>query len=178
MTDREAGHGLGENPNRFRYAAPTGTVLIRWDGARAPTVWTVPPEVDRMTLAASSRAATCMFSGRRHRPPSRKWAGIGPVEAQATFDALGRELMAVRTPIGESWILTRDEPAFRGPTDAADAVRLLPSGDAYFLSTASIASSWSPMPPAVSSCGPRACGQARCSSRGRSSAPGDVRRRT
>ena len=25
MTDREAGHGLGENPNRFRYAAPTGT---------------------------------------------------------------------------------------------------------------------------------------------------------
>jgi hypothetical protein len=56
-----------------------------------------------------------------------------PVEAQATFDALSRELTSVRTPIGESWILTLDEPAFRAPTEAADAARLLPSGDAYFL---------------------------------------------
>lgn len=43
MTDSEAGRALGVNPNAFRYAAPTGTVVIRWDGARAPTVWTVPP---------------------------------------------------------------------------------------------------------------------------------------
>src|SRR5207302_5305469 len=35
----EAGRTLGEhNANRLRYAAPTGTVLIRWDGARQPTV--------------------------------------------------------------------------------------------------------------------------------------------
>ena len=41
------GGALGEHPNRLRYAAPTGTVLIRWDGARQPTVWSVPaPEVD------------------------------------------------------------------------------------------------------------------------------------
>ena len=39
----EAGRALGEHPNRLRYAAPTGTVVIRWDGARQPTVWTVPP---------------------------------------------------------------------------------------------------------------------------------------
>src|SRR5688572_3855191 len=43
MAYGEAGHGLGVHPNRLRYAAPTGTVLIRWDGARPPTVWTVPP---------------------------------------------------------------------------------------------------------------------------------------
>ena len=30
----ESGRALGVNPNRFRYAAPTGTVVIRWDGAR------------------------------------------------------------------------------------------------------------------------------------------------
>ena len=41
----EAGHALGVHPNSLRYAAPTGTVLIRWDGARQPPVWTVPPPV-------------------------------------------------------------------------------------------------------------------------------------
>src|SRR5688500_16379802 len=47
MTDREVGRTLGVNPNTFRYAATTGTVAIRWDGARAPTIWTVAaPETD------------------------------------------------------------------------------------------------------------------------------------
>src|SRR5947209_5852501 len=45
-TDREAARALGLG-NRIRSAAATGTVLIRWEGARAPTVWTVPrPEID------------------------------------------------------------------------------------------------------------------------------------
>jgi hypothetical protein len=35
---REAGGRLGIDPNRLRYAAATGTVLIRWEGARQPTV--------------------------------------------------------------------------------------------------------------------------------------------
>ncbi|MGH3118921.1 MAG: DNA glycosylase AlkZ-like family protein, partial [Gaiellales bacterium] len=47
MTDREAGKALGNIGNRLRYAAATGTVVIRWEGAQAPTVWTVPPpEID------------------------------------------------------------------------------------------------------------------------------------
>lgn len=38
---------LGVHPNSLRYAAATGTVLIRWEGARQPTVWTVSaPDVD------------------------------------------------------------------------------------------------------------------------------------
>jgi Winged helix DNA-binding domain len=134
MIDREAGRALGENPNRFRYAAPTGTVLIRWDGAGAPTVWTVqPPDVDPHDARRELGRRYLHVFGPSTPAALAKWAGIGPVEAQATFDALSRELTAVRTPIGESWILTRDEPAFRAPADAADAVRLLPSGDAYFL---------------------------------------------
>src|SRR5437763_10086501 len=40
MTDREVARALGVG-NTLRYAATTGTVAIRWDGARAPTVWTV-----------------------------------------------------------------------------------------------------------------------------------------
>jgi hypothetical protein len=39
----EVARGLGVHPGSLRYAAATGTVLIRWDGARQPTVWTVPP---------------------------------------------------------------------------------------------------------------------------------------
>ena len=41
--------------------------------------------------------------------------------------------MAVRTPVGDGWILASDERSFRaGPSPAAPA-RLLPSGDPYFL---------------------------------------------
>jgi hypothetical protein len=39
----------------------------------------------------------------------------------------------VRTPIGDSWILTSDEPTLRATVGPAAAARLLPSGDAYFL---------------------------------------------
>jgi hypothetical protein len=39
----------------------------------------------------------------------------------------------VRTPIGDAWILARDEPDFREPPTADAAARLLPSGDAYYL---------------------------------------------
>jgi hypothetical protein len=46
MADREAAGALRVG-NAIRYAATTGTVAIRWDGARAPTVWTVPaPRTD------------------------------------------------------------------------------------------------------------------------------------
>jgi len=46
LTDREAGQGIRVG-NRMRYATATGTILIRWEGARAPVIWTVPrPEVD------------------------------------------------------------------------------------------------------------------------------------
>src|SRR5208282_2775435 len=39
MSCREPARMLGVHPNHFRYAAATGTVLIRWDGARRPTIW-------------------------------------------------------------------------------------------------------------------------------------------
>jgi hypothetical protein len=39
----------------------------------------------------------------------------------------------VRTPIGDAWVLSRDEEAFRAPAKPAAGARLLPSGDAYYL---------------------------------------------
>jgi hypothetical protein len=134
MTYGEAGRGLGMPPNALRYAAATGTVLIRWEGARQPIVWTVPsPEVDpgdaRLELA---RRYLHVF-GPTTPDAFATWAGIPPRRAGEAFDALGRSLSPVRTPIGDSWILTRDEPTFRSDHGPVAPARLLPSGDAYFL---------------------------------------------
>lgn len=129
-----AGKALGVHPNALRYAAPTGTVLIRWNGARQPTIWTVPrPEVDpRDALLELARRYLHVF-GPTTADAFAEWAGTRPQRGVAAFDALGRWLIPVRTPVGDSWILASDETTFRAaPTPAASA-RLLPSGDAYFL---------------------------------------------
>ena len=130
----EAGLAVGVHPNRLRYAAATGTFVIRWDGARQPTLRAVPapqagPRAARLELACRYLhiygPATSGSFGR--------WAGIGPRQGAATFEALGTSLTPVRTPIGDAWILAADEEAVRaGPAPAAPA-RLLPSGDAYLL---------------------------------------------
>jgi hypothetical protein len=134
MTYGEAGEGLGVIPNSLRYAATTGRVLIRWEGARQPTIWTVsPPDVDphgaRLELA---RRYLHVF-GPGTPAGFSQWAGIGPADGHAAFDGLAGSLTPVRTPIGAGWILARDEPTFRAPAGPAAPARLLPSGDAYFL---------------------------------------------
>ena len=130
----EAGEGLGVHHNRLRYAAPTGTILIRWEGARRPTIWTVPrPPIDPHEARLELARRYLHVFGPMTPAAFAQWAGIGPREGIAAFDALGRALTAVRTPIGDSWILTRDEPAFRAPEALAAPARLLPSGDTYYL---------------------------------------------
>ena len=134
MTYAEAGEALGENPNRLKYAAATGTVVIRWDGARMPTVWTVPPpEVDPRDARLELARRYLHIFGPATREAFAEWAGIGAPRARAAFGALGRSLTLVRTPIGDGWILTRDEPAFRADPAPPAPARLLPSGDTYFL---------------------------------------------
>ena len=134
MTRDEAGQGLGVHPNRLRYAAPTGTVLIRWEGARAPTVWTVPPpEVDPRDARDELARRYLRVFGPTTPEAFATWAGIGLQQGMAAFDALRRTLTPVRTPIGDAWILTRDESALRAAAAPAAAARLVPSGDAYSL---------------------------------------------
>jgi hypothetical protein len=134
MTDTEAARALGVHPNRFRYAAPTGRVLIRWEGARAPMVWMVPPpEIDPLEARDELTRRYLHVFGPTTPAAFATWAGIRPAPADSAFDALARSLTAVRTPVGEAWILSRDEPAFRAPAAPPAAARLLPSGDAYYL---------------------------------------------
>jgi hypothetical protein len=129
ITDREVGLG-----NRVRYATATGTVQIRWEGARAPLVWTVPrPELDPADARRELARRYLHVFGPTTAAAFAKWAGIGADQARATFDSLRRSLTEVRTPIGDAWILSRDEAAFRQPASPAAGARLLPSGDAFFL---------------------------------------------
>jgi hypothetical protein len=130
----EAGRALGVPPNSLRYAAATGTVLIRWEGARQPTVWTVPPpEVDPRDARLELARRYLHIYGPATPEGFGRWAGIGPRHGIAAFQALGDSLTPVQTPVGNAWTLTRDEAAFRAAAKAAAPARLLPSGDAYFL---------------------------------------------
>ncbi len=124
------------NPNRMRYATLTGTVAIRWDGARQADVWIVPrpsisPEKARRELA---RRYMHVFGPTTHAAFS-EWAGIGPAQGRASFDELAarRELVAVTAPMGVAHILASDETSFRAPPDEPAAARLLPSGDTFYL---------------------------------------------
>ena len=134
MTYGEAGRALGEHPNRLRYAAPTGMVVIRWDGARQPTVWTVPPpEVDPHDARLELARRYLHIFGPTTPEAFAGWAGIARRRGSAAFEALRGSLTPVRTPVGDAWILTRDEPTFRAVPRSVAPARLLPSGDAYTL---------------------------------------------
>ena len=134
MPDREVGRALGMNSNAFRYAAPTGTVAIRWEGARAPIIWTVEP-------ADNDPAEACRALARRYlhvfgpttAGPFARWAGISRGAGVKAFASLDGELVAVRSPLGDELLLAADEPAMRAGENEPAAARLLPSGDAYWL---------------------------------------------
>ncbi|HZR48753.1 MAG TPA: crosslink repair DNA glycosylase YcaQ family protein [Streptosporangiaceae bacterium] len=134
MPYAEAGQKLGRHHNSLRYAAPTGTVLIRWEGARQPVIWAVPrPEVDPRTARLELARRYLHSYGPTTPEAFGRWAGIGPRAGIAAFEALGGELTPVRTPIGDAWILADDEAAIRAEPGPAAPARLLPSGDAFYL---------------------------------------------
>jgi len=130
----EAGRALGVHPNSLRYATTTGTVLIRWDGARQPTIRCVPPpevEADDARLELARRYLHALGPG----TPGMfgAWAGVRSGAASAVFAKLAPELVPVRTPIGDGWALAGDEATLRASTTPDGGVRLLPSGDVFYL---------------------------------------------
>lgn len=136
MRYETAGRALGVHPNSLRYAAATGTIAIRWEGARQPTIRTLPrpstsPRDARLELARRY----LRIYGPATPEAFGEWSGIGRRSAIAAFEALGRSLTPVRTPVHDAWVLAADEPAVRAAAGAAAPApaRLLPSGDAYFL---------------------------------------------
>ena len=134
MSYWEAGRALGVHPYSLRYAAATGTVLIRWEGARRPTVWTVPaPAVDPPEACLELARRYLHIYGPTTAEAFAWWAGIRPRHGVAAFQALGSSLTPVHTPIGDAWILSGDEPTLRAAPGPVAPARLLPSGDAYLL---------------------------------------------
>jgi hypothetical protein len=134
MPYAEAGRGMGVPPNRLRYAAPTGRVLIRWDGARRPVVWTVPaPDHDPMQARLELGRRYIHVFGPTTGESFAGWAGIPRRVGVATFDALRSELIRVATPIGDGCALASDEALLKESPPPVRAVRLLPGGDALFL---------------------------------------------
>jgi hypothetical protein len=134
MTDREACRALGMGPE-IRYGAPTGTVAIRWDGARAATIWWVAAEGIEPADARRELARRYLrVFGPTTAIGFARWAGISRRAGAAAFAALEESLVPVRSPLGDEWLLAADEPEMRDAEGAAStSVRLLPSGDAYFL---------------------------------------------
>ena len=135
MTQGAAARAMGEKvPNRLRYATLTGTVVIRWDGSRQPDIWNVPaPEMDPHEARLELALRYLHVFGPATPEAFARWAGIGLFSGMEAFEKLGKSLTQVRTPIGEAWILSRDEPLFRSAPGSAASARLLPSGDTWFL---------------------------------------------
>jgi len=134
MTDGEAGDALGFNPNMFKYAATTGTVAIRWHGARAPVIWMVPaPKIEPAEACRELARRYLHIFGPTTTAGFARWAGISQRAGVAAFASLDDELVAVRSPLGDEWLLASDEATMREAPGAPARARLLPSGDTYFL---------------------------------------------
>ena len=131
MTYAEAGHGMGVDPNRLRYGTTTGRILIRWEGAGRPPIWTVPaPEmsVEEARLELARRFLHVLGPGTAEA--FGDWAGIKPPRASRTIDRspASSSRSPLRSAIAGSSRTTR--PAFRAaPGIEPRAIRLLPSGD-------------------------------------------------
>ena len=139
LGDREMPYGqaaktMGVPANALRYAATTGTLLLRWDGAKQPTIRTVPAPADEPFEARMALAKRYLhIFGPATADDFAAWAGITHKQASAAFDALGSALSSIRTPIGDARLLADDVPVLRAARAAERPPRLLPSGDTYFL---------------------------------------------
>lgn len=132
-TDRELSSALGMG-NSIRYAATTGTVAIRWDGARAPMIWAVAAEgVDPADARRELARRHLHVFGPATAERFARWAGIARRSAVETYASLEPALVPIRSPLGDEWLLAADEPTIREAEQPAATARLLPSGDTYFL---------------------------------------------
>ena len=133
MTDREVAGALNIG-NAIRYSATTGTIAIRWEGARAPTVWTVPrPKIDPAAATRGLARRYLRIFGPTTAESFARWAGISRRSGAAAFASLEGSLLPVRSPLGDEWLLAEDEPEMLAGEISEAAARLLPSGDSYWL---------------------------------------------
>ena len=133
MTDREVARRIRIG-NSMRYGATTGTIAIRWEGARAPLVWEVDaPKIDPADACRELARRYLHVYGPTRSENFARWAGISRHSAATAFASLEKSLVSVRSPLGDEWLLAEDEQAMRADAPSGGPARLLPSGDAYFL---------------------------------------------
>lgn len=103
MTHSAAARVMGVQPaNQLRYAAPTGTVLIRWDGSRQPDIWNASaPDMDPHEARLELARRYLQVFGPATPEAFARWAGIGLLSGIAAFKTLRKSLTPVRTPIGK-----------------------------------------------------------------------------
>ena len=164
MAFGQAGREMHVAPNSLRYAAPTGTVLMRWDGARQPIIWTAqaPAMEPRQARVELVRRYLHIFGPATSRSFAH-WAGIGKVEASAVFGTLADTLIrpARRSATHGSWPMTRRRSGTPAPglprprASCPAAMRTICCG-------ARIERSWSPMRSDERNYGRRAFGPAHC----------------
>ncbi|HEX5450788.1 MAG TPA: crosslink repair DNA glycosylase YcaQ family protein [Candidatus Limnocylindrales bacterium] len=137
---RELPRHLGGRPLRFRSAALTGRIHIRWD---ATTTWVIPVERPKIEPEDARRELARRFLhwlGPRTVAELARWTGVEPRDAAATWRAIGPELTPVRIEGRHEGraILAADESSFDASVrareahrDAAPVSRLLPQDDPY-----------------------------------------------
>ena len=173
---RRGGARARRTPEPLRYAAPTGTVADPWDGARQPTVWTVPPpEIDPRERAPRARAPVPARLRPRPRPRRSPSGRDRAAAGVAAFDALAqvadRRAHADRRRV-DPHPRRADVPRRPGARGARAAPpqrrRLLPPSGGRSRAPGSRRR------PSCARSGPLASGRVPSSSRARSSGPGDA----
>ena len=96
------------------YAALTGTLAIRWEGARRPPSGQCRRRRSSAKRRPVIRAPLLAHLRSRHAAGVRQVGGIGARTAVKTFDALDAELLPAQTPSGDAWILARRAHLPRG----------------------------------------------------------------
>ncbi|OLT21245.1 hypothetical protein BJF81_15605 [Ornithinimicrobium sp. CNJ-824] len=172
---RDAGRALGMHPSQLRYAATTGRVLVRWEGAGPPHVWSVPrsgtdPAEARLELAR--RYLRVLAPG---TPEGfETWAGLRRGQGAPVLDALD-DLVPVEYPsAGRAWVLAEDEEGVRQPPAEPRPSVCSPAGMPTSCCGGSTGSCWCRTRSAARRCGRHGSGPGRCWWTARSSAPGDA----
>jgi hypothetical protein len=123
----------GGSVRRFREAAATGTIRIRWDGSSIEVWAAEPPDADveacRLELARRYLHALAPSSSSHFAT----WAGIEREEATDTWTALQDELVDVRVRGSSRQALAESAGSLIGDDETPDTTRLLPPGDPYLL---------------------------------------------
>lgn len=132
---RAAGTRLGVDPNQLRYAALTGTVALHWAGAGAPEISALPdPTIEPHEAALELGRRFLHVYGPATVDDFAKWAGVTKRHSAGVFAGLADEVVSVAAPFGPAVLMWSDAQRLDGADDSGAAgVRLLPSGDAYYL---------------------------------------------